>query len=408
MTASLALGPTPDVPLSRVNPVAQLTAIAVVTVVLLTSLDVVTPSVVVLAELCLLPAAGLTNPRTLWLRTWPLLIGAGTVGVVNLLLGESGAVYALGLALRVVGLALPGVFLVASTDPVRLADALTVHWRFPARFAVGALAALRLVPLLVAEFESVRLARRTRGVEAGRNPVARVRLVAGIGYIAHARRRSDPILDLSLLRYTSFRLSLIGGSLTRVTQGAQPFLLPMMLQLGFGMTAAASGAITVAGAIGSLAMKGLAPRILRRFGFRRSLIVGGLCGSLGYALCGAFRPDWPIPAIFAVLMSAGFFMSFQFSAYNTIAYDEVPKTRMSAATSFYATFQQLMLSLGICVGAAALHMGMLGTGRTRPELADFTLAFLVVTAVSAAATIWNMRFAADAGAAMSGHRARAT
>jgi len=81
---------------------------------------------------------------------------------------------------------------------------------------------------------------------------------------------------------------------------------------------------------------------------------------------------------------------------------------MSAATSFYATFQQLMLSLGICVGAAALHMGMLGTGRTRPELADFTLAFLVVTAVSAAATIWNMRFAADAGAAMSGHRARAT
>ncbi len=182
MTASLALGPTPDVPLSRVNPVAQLSATAVVTVVLLTSLDVVTPSVVVLAELCLLPAAGLTSPRTLGLRTWPLLVGAGSVGLVNLLLGESGAVHALGLALRVVGLALPGVFLVASTDPVRLADALTVHWRFPARFAVGALAALRLVPLLVAEFESVRLARRTRGVEAGRNPVARVRLVAGIGF----------------------------------------------------------------------------------------------------------------------------------------------------------------------------------------------------------------------------------
>lgn len=182
MTASLALGPTPDVPLSRVNPVAQLTAMAVVTVVLLTSLDLVTPSVVVLAELCLLPAAGLTHPRTLWLRTWPLLVGAGTVGLVNLLLGESGALSALGLALRVVGLALPGVLLVASTDPVRMADALTVHWRFPARFAVGALAALRLVPLLVAEFESVRLARRTRGVEAGRDPVARVRLVAGIGF----------------------------------------------------------------------------------------------------------------------------------------------------------------------------------------------------------------------------------
>ena len=183
MTASLALGPPPDVPLSRINPVAQLSAIAVVTVVLLTSLDPVTPGIVLAAELCLLPAAGLTDPRSLWLRTWPLLFGATMVGLVNVLLGEdAGLVTGLGLAMRVVGLALPGVLLVASTDPVRLADALTVHWRVSTRFAYGALAALRLAPLLVLEFESVRLARRTRGVEAGRNPVARVRLLAGIGF----------------------------------------------------------------------------------------------------------------------------------------------------------------------------------------------------------------------------------
>ncbi len=181
MTASLALGPTPDVALSRVNPVAQLSALVVVTVVLLTSLDVVTPTVVVAVELALLPAAGLTSPRALWLRTWPLLVGAGSVGLVNLVLGSSGTLSALGLALRVVGLALPGVLLVASTDPVRLADALTEHWKLPARFAVGALAALRLVPLLVTEFESVRLARRTRGVQA-RTPVARIRMLAGIGF----------------------------------------------------------------------------------------------------------------------------------------------------------------------------------------------------------------------------------
>ena len=228
--------------------------------------------------------------------------------------------------------------------------------------------------------------------------------VAGALYIRHARHRADPILDLSLMRVPTFRLSLIGGSLTRITQGAQPFLLPMMLQLGFGMTAAASGAITVAGAIGSLAMKGLAPRILRRWGFRRSLIIGGLGASAGYAVCGLFRPDWPVPLIFGVLMVSGFFMSFQFSAYNTIAYDEIPSERMSSATSFYATFQQLMLSLGICVGAAALHVGMLGGGHALPRLGNFTLAFWVVTAVSASATIWNARFAADAGAGMSGHR----
>jgi energy-coupling factor transport system permease protein len=102
---------------------------------------------------------------------------------VNVLLSDHATVVTgVGLALRVVGLALPGVLLVASTDPVRLADALTIHWRLSTRFAFGALAALRLAPLLVTEYESVRLARRTRGVEAGRNPVARARLFAGIGF----------------------------------------------------------------------------------------------------------------------------------------------------------------------------------------------------------------------------------
>jgi energy-coupling factor transport system permease protein len=178
---SLALGPTAGTALGRINPVAQLAAIGVVTLVLLTSLDVVTPAVVVAAELCLLPAAGLSSPRALWRRTWPLLLGAGSVGLVNVLLSEdAGAVTGIGLGLRVVGLALPGVLLVATTDPVRLADALTIHWHVPTRLAFGALAALRLVPLLVTEFEAVRLARRARGVEAGRNPVARARLLAGI------------------------------------------------------------------------------------------------------------------------------------------------------------------------------------------------------------------------------------
>jgi EmrB/QacA subfamily drug resistance transporter len=235
--------------------------------------------------------------------------------------------------------------------------------------------------------------------------LAAIGAVAGALYIRHAARVPDPILDLSLMRVPSFRLSVIAGSLTRITQGAQPFLLPLMLQLGFGMTAAASGSITVAGAMGSLAMKGLAPRVLRRFGFRRALVTNGLIASAGYAVCGLFRPDWPVAAIFATLLACGFFMSFQFTAYNTIAYDEIPKARMSAATSFYATFQQLMLSLGICTGAAALHAGMLASGANVPSLRDFTAAFLVVTAISASATVFNLRFARDAGAELSGHRA---
>jgi hypothetical protein len=104
---------------------------------------------------------------------------------------------------------------------------------------------------------------------------------------------------------------------------------------------------------------------------------------------------------------SGFFMSFQFTAYNTIAYDEIPPERMSSATSFYATFQQLMLSLGICVGAASLRVAMVGTRHTTLTLGHFTFAFLVVTAISTLATVWNMKFSAQAGDEMSGRAARA-
>ena len=186
MSAPLSLGPARPVALSAVNPVAQLSAIAVVTALLLICGDLVTPLVLLAAEVALLPAAGLGRPADLLRRTWPLLASAAGVAWVNVAFGsldgaaawQSGATW----AVRVVALALPGVLLVASTDPVRLADALTLHWRLSTRFAYGSLAALRLVPLLAAEWESIRLARRARGVDAGQNPLASARLLAGTAF----------------------------------------------------------------------------------------------------------------------------------------------------------------------------------------------------------------------------------
>ena len=149
-------------------------------------------------------------------------------------------------------------------------------------------------------------------------------------------------------------------------------------------------------------MKGVAPRLLRRFGFRSSLIWMGLFSTAAYAACGLFRPDWPLPAVFAVMLVSGFLMSFQFTAYNTIAYDEIGKERMSAATSFYSTFQQLMLSLGICTGATALHVSMAAQGHANPGFADFSAAFWTVTLISLTAFAVNARFDAKAGAEISG------
>ena len=90
-------------------------------------------------------------------------------------------------------------------------------------------------------------------------------------------------------------------------------------------------------------------------------------------------------------------MSLQFAGYNTIAYDEIDQTRMGSATSFYTTFQQLMLSVGICAGAATLQGAMVFRGDAVPRFADFSAAFWAVALISLSATIWNRRFAPDAG-----------
>ena len=230
--------------------------------------------------------------------------------------------------------------------------------------------------------------------------------VSGAIYVVYAlhARLVTPILDLSLMRIKTFRVSVVAGSLSRITQGAQPFLLPLMMQLAFGMSAAQSGLLTFATACGAVMMKATAAPILRRFGFRSTLIWNGVVSSLLYAICAAFREDWPHWSLFLVLAICGFSMSLQFTAYNTVAYDDVPRERTAAANSFYTTFQQLMLSFGICTGALALTISRTFAGRLHASVGDFSTAFLVVTAISLIAAPVCLGYPRNAGAEMSGHR----
>ena len=147
-----------------------------------------------------------------------------------------------------------------------------------------------------------------------------------------------------------------------------PFLLPMMFQLGFGLSAAQSGLITFVSSVGSLGMRLVAPGILRRLGFRNVLMWIGLIATLILALSAAFRPSWPVALIYIVLLMNGFFQSLQFMAYNTIAYADVPRPQMSTATSFYTTFQQMSLTLGIAISAAVLAASVRALGHDGPQL----------------------------------------
>ncbi len=232
-----------------------------------------------------------------------------------------------------------------------------------------------------------------------------VAVIFAVLYVLHARRHPHPILDLRLMKVTTFAASVYGGSLTRISGGALPFLLPLMMQIGFGMSAVESGLVTLASSAGALSMKIVARPILRTWGFRQSMIWNAVFSSAAVALIGAFRPDWPLTAIYAVLVVAGFLQSLIFTACNTVAYADLPSDRMSAATSLYTTVQQIMLSLGVCTATGALAGSVALGGRTADQLTlpDFSVAFVVIAAISMLAPLFYARMPSDAGSDMSGH-----
>ena len=227
-------------------------------------------------------------------------------------------------------------------------------------------------------------------------------VLGAIGYWLHSRHMDRPVLDFSLLRIASFRISVISGSLSRIAVGATPFLLPMMLQVGFGDSAARSGGITFAGSIGALLMRPIAPRLLRRIGFRNTLIWVGLASTLLLAVSAAFRPSWPLPAMFGVLVVIGFVQSLQFMGYNTLAYADMPRAKMSAATSLYTTLQQFFLTLGIGASATALVVSVALDGHGQPQPSDFSFAYLSISVVALFAPLVATRLDRFAGAEISG------
>jgi EmrB/QacA subfamily drug resistance transporter len=229
--------------------------------------------------------------------------------------------------------------------------------------------------------------------------------ICSLLYLWHSRRAKAPIVDLDLLRLPTFRAAVLGGLLFRMGIGALPFLLPIMLQLGFGLSALQSGLLTFASAAGAMTMKMTAGPIIRTFGFRRVLLANAVISGLFLMSYALFRPHTSHLVIFAALLAGGFFRSLQFTAINTLSYADVPSPRMSKATSFASMMQQLSLSIGVAVGALLLHVTLSLRGAVEVGPQDFVPAFLTVGVLSIASLLCFLPLARDAGAEVSGHRA---
>ena len=233
-------------------------------------------------------------------------------------------------------------------------------------------------------------------------------LVFGLLYLRHARSRAAPILDLSLFRKSqTFRTSVLGGMMFRISTAAIPFLMPLMLQLGFGLTPFQSGSITFVGAIGAFSTKFLARRVFRAGGFRTVLLLGAATASILTAVNGLFEPTTPWIFIMVPLLLSGFSRSFFFTGVNALTFSDIDAAETSQATSIAAVIQQISKALGVAFGGSLLEVSSALKGAPL-DVADFHLAFYAVACLGALTLIPFARLPRDAGEEMSGHQAAPT
>ncbi|MGB6155728.1 MAG: DHA2 family efflux MFS transporter permease subunit [Castellaniella sp.] len=222
-------------------------------------------------------------------------------------------------------------------------------------------------------------------------------LLCSILYIRHARHATYPIIDLSLLRTQTFAVSVLGGNLCRFASGASPFLLAILLQVGFGLSAFSAGMITFTSAAGALLMKLVATPIVHRFGFKRVLTWNALIAASFTAACALFQATTPVWLMVTVLLVGGFFRSLQFTAVNALTYADLDSAQMSRASSFAATAQQLGISLGVACAAVTLNLSISLRGGLEANRIDVVWGFGVTALCVALSALSFRRLSARSG-----------
>jgi EmrB/QacA subfamily drug resistance transporter len=232
-------------------------------------------------------------------------------------------------------------------------------------------------------------------------------LLSGTLAIVAARRKpATSLIDLESLKLKTYSLSVYGASAFRIAVSVLPFLLPLMFQIAFGLNAFRSGLYLLALFAGDLSMKAFVIQVLRRFGFRRILIVNGVITAASMALCATLSPATSIALILAILFFHGACRSMEFTCMTTLAYTEIPSNRMSRANGFLSAVMQLSMGMGVAVGAITLRLVAHAHGHSAavPQLRDFHMAILFMAVLALGPVFDSLRLPPDAGATTSGHR----
>lgn len=225
-----------------------------------------------------------------------------------------------------------------------------------------------------------------------------------LAYRFYAARHADPALDLSLFSIRSFRVSTMAGGLSRIGVNAVPFMLPLLFQIGFGLSPVQSGSLTFVVSLGAMAVRPLTLRLLRQLGFRGLLTGNGVVCSGVIALFALSTGQTPHWLIFLHVMAFGVVRSIQFMTTNALTYADTPASKLSNSTSLGGVIQQLTVSFGVSIAATLLAV-IAGPGHL-PSVADFHHAFLLVALITLVATPGFLLLTKADGAHVSRYRAK--
>jgi EmrB/QacA subfamily drug resistance transporter len=220
-------------------------------------------------------------------------------------------------------------------------------------------------------------------------------------YVWYARRSEDPVIDLRLLRIRTFRIGTVTGGVCRIGLDAVPFLLPLLFQVGFGLSAMRAGLLTFSSSLGAMAVRALAGSLLRRFGFR-TLLVGAAClAAATTGACGLLRADTASWLMVVLVLASGCVRSIQYLALNAVSYADVPPALLSKSTGIGGVAQQLARGFGVAVGAMLLAVV---AGSAPVSARHFSIVFALVAAIPLLSALGFLRLGADDGGTVSGHR----
>ncbi|MCH4023452.1 MAG: MFS transporter [Acetobacter sp.] len=191
-------------------------------------------------------------------------------------------------------------------------------------------------------------------------------------FVQHAHKAEQPLIDFSVMRHKTLKIAVLAGGLTRISLEAMPYLLPLLLQVGFGLSAYDAGLLLIGFAAGNLLMKAFTTRLLTRFGFRTVATTNGILAILSVLLAALPGPFTPVPLLLLILFCCGLTRSLQFTTLATLPYAETTPQEKGPASTLTSVTWQMTMGLGIAYGALLLRMVAILRGE-HPPVQDFTM-----------------------------------